>query len=77
MCTIIDGLLAGADIKEQSELDFVNAYSSDYLKNLTDGIASTHKPIIAAINGYAVRPCFPDLTVPRHFVPSDRLGTER
>ena len=47
--------LAGADIKEQSELDFVGAYSADYLKNLNDGIASTHKPIIGAINGYAVR----------------------
>ncbi|KAH0832321.1 ClpP/crotonase-like domain-containing protein [Lanmaoa asiatica] len=45
---------AGADIKEQSELDFVSAYNGDYLKNLNDGIASTHKPIIGAINGYAL-----------------------
>ncbi|KAF8557558.1 enoyl-CoA hydratase carnithine racemase [Imleria badia] len=45
---------AGADIKEQSGLDFVSAYNSDYLRNLADGIASIHKPIIAAINGYAL-----------------------
>jgi enoyl-CoA hydratase len=55
---------AGADIKEQRELDFISAYSTEYLKNLKDGISSIHKPIIAAINGYAVRALAP-LTVPR------------
>ncbi|KAF9230194.1 ClpP/crotonase-like domain-containing protein [Melanogaster broomeanus] len=45
---------AGADIKEQKELDFIGAYNTDYLKNLNDGMAATHKPIIAAVNGYAL-----------------------
>ncbi|KIJ61104.1 hypothetical protein HYDPIDRAFT_116359 [Hydnomerulius pinastri MD-312] len=45
---------AGADIKEQKELDFVGAYNTDYLKNLNDGIFAIHKPIIGAINGYAL-----------------------
>ncbi|KAF8133275.1 ClpP/crotonase-like domain-containing protein [Boletus edulis] len=45
---------AGADIKEQRDLDFVGAYSIEYLKNLKDGIESIHKPIIGAINGYAL-----------------------
>ncbi|KAI9464350.1 ClpP/crotonase-like domain-containing protein [Boletus coccyginus] len=45
---------AGADIREQRQLDFVGAYSSDYLQNINDGLASTHKPIIGAINGYAL-----------------------
>ncbi|KAG9315491.1 ClpP/crotonase-like domain-containing protein [Chiua virens] len=45
---------AGADIKEQRELDFISAYNADYLQNLNDGIASIHKPIIGAINGYAL-----------------------
>ncbi|KAG8214870.1 ClpP/crotonase-like domain-containing protein [Butyriboletus roseoflavus] len=45
---------AGADIKEQRELDFVSAYNGDYLKNLNDGMTCIHKPIIGAINGYAL-----------------------
>ncbi|KAH7885047.1 ClpP/crotonase-like domain-containing protein [Phlebopus sp. FC_14] len=45
---------AGADIKEQKELGFVGAYNTDYLKNLNDGIFAIHKPIIGAINGYAL-----------------------
>jgi enoyl-CoA hydratase len=49
-----DYLAAGADIKEQSELSFVNAYNQDYLKNLNDGFFAVHKPIIGVINGIAV-----------------------
>ncbi|EGN97897.1 hypothetical protein SERLA73DRAFT_182681 [Serpula lacrymans var. lacrymans S7.3] len=45
---------AGADIKEQKELSFVQAYSADYLKNLNDGLSSIHKPVIGVINGYAL-----------------------
>src|ERR1700710_1730412 len=40
-----DYLAAGADIKEQSELSFVNAYNQDYLKNLNDGFLAVHKPV--------------------------------
>lgn len=48
------GFCAGADIKEQSELSFVNAYNQDYLKNLNDGFFAVHKPIIGVINGIAL-----------------------
>jgi enoyl-CoA hydratase/carnithine racemase len=47
-------LTAGADIKEQSELSFVNAYNQDYLKDLNDGFFAVHKPIIGVVNGIAV-----------------------
>lgn len=33
----------------------MRAYNADYLKNLNDVVASTHIPIIGAVNGYAVR----------------------
>ena len=45
---------AGADIKELKELTFVNAYTTNFLKNLNDGLAAVRKPVIAAVNGYAV-----------------------
>lgn len=48
------GFCAGADIKEQSELSFVNAYNQDYLKNLNDGLFAVHKPIVGVINGVAL-----------------------
>jgi enoyl-CoA hydratase len=48
------GFCAGADIKEQSELSFVDAYNQDYLKNLNDGFFAVHKPIIGVINGIAL-----------------------
>jgi enoyl-CoA hydratase/carnithine racemase len=54
--------LAGADIREQKELDFVRAYNTDYLKNLNDGIVAIHKPVIGAINGYAVSFPFKSMT---------------
>ncbi|KAG1761054.1 ClpP/crotonase-like domain-containing protein [Suillus occidentalis] len=48
------GFCAGADIKEQSELSFVNAYNQDYLKDLNDGFFAVHKPIIGVVNGIAL-----------------------
>ncbi|CAE6523788.1 unnamed protein product [Rhizoctonia solani] len=45
---------AGADIKELEKLTFVNAYMGNFLQSLADGIAAARKPIIAAVNGYAL-----------------------
>jgi enoyl-CoA hydratase len=47
-------LTAGADIKEQSELSFVDAYNQDYLQDLNNGFFAVHKPIIGVIDGVAV-----------------------
>ncbi len=48
-------LLAGADIQEMKQLTFVKAYTNNFLADLDNGIKAIRKPIIAAINGYAVR----------------------
>lgn len=48
-------LLAGADIKEIASLSFPSLYMQDYLRGVSEGISSFKKPIIAAVNGHAVR----------------------
>lgn len=45
---------AGADIKELEKLTFVDAYMGNFLQSLADGIAAARKPVIAAVNGYAL-----------------------
>ncbi|CAE6419304.1 hypothetical protein ACGC1H_001892 [Rhizoctonia solani] len=45
---------AGADIKELEKLTFVNAYMGNFLQSLADGIAAARKPVLAAVNGYAL-----------------------
>lgn len=44
---------AGADIKEMKELDFVSNYKSNFLNDWT-GITLIRKPVIAAVNGFAL-----------------------
>lgn len=44
---------AGADIKEMQALDFVDAYVGDFLGGW-DEVASTRKPVIAAVSGFAL-----------------------
>lgn len=44
---------AGADIKEMQSLDFVDAYLGDFLGGWDD-VASTRKPVIAAVSGFAL-----------------------
>ncbi len=44
---------AGADIKEMQAIDFVDAYLSDFISGW-DAVASTRKPIIAAVSGFAL-----------------------
>lgn len=44
---------AGADIKEMVNKDFVDCYTGDFLNNWTD-VAKFKKPVLAAVNGYAL-----------------------
>lgn len=44
---------AGADIKEMKDKSFPNTYSTSMLSHW-DNITSIKKPIIAAVNGYAL-----------------------
>jgi len=44
---------AGADIKEMKDLSFPGTYTSGFLKGW-DAVANTRKPIIAAVNGFAL-----------------------
>ena len=44
---------AGADIKEMEKKEFSDVYSSNFLNNWTR-LADTRKPVIAAVNGFAV-----------------------
>jgi len=44
---------AGADIKEMADKQFPEVYTTDFLADWTK-VASTRKPVIAAVNGYAL-----------------------
>jgi enoyl-CoA hydratase len=44
---------AGADIKEMQEIDFVEAYVNDFISGW-EAIATTRKPMIAAVSGFAL-----------------------
>jgi len=56
-CVVLTGstkaFAAGADIKEMSELSFRDTYTNKLFAN-ADRILSIQKPIIAAVNGYAL-----------------------
>jgi len=45
---------AGADIKELMNLTHMTAYMGNFLQSVADGIAAIRKPVIAAVNGYAL-----------------------
>lgn len=47
-------VLAGADIKEMKDRQFIENYVEDFLGHWTQ-ITKIRKPIIAAVNGFAVR----------------------
>ncbi|WP_170418174.1 enoyl-CoA hydratase [Ruegeria atlantica] len=57
-CIVITGsdkaFAAGADIKEMSEMSFVDVYSSNLFGSLNDRVCAIRKPIIAAVAGYAL-----------------------
>ncbi|KAJ1903188.1 putative enoyl-CoA hydratase, mitochondrial [Coemansia sp. S100] len=45
---------AGADIKEMKDTEFVNNYKGNFLGHWVEQISKMRKPIIAAVNGYAL-----------------------
>jgi len=56
-CIILTGsekaFAAGADIKEMSEMSFVDVFTNNLFADTNDRIAAIRKPIIAAVAGYA------------------------
>jgi enoyl-CoA hydratase len=57
-CVVITGsekaFAAGADIKEMSDLSFAEVFATNLFANATDRLAGIRKPVIAAVNGYAL-----------------------
>ncbi|MES0826745.1 enoyl-CoA hydratase [Ruegeria sp. SCP11] len=57
-CIVITGsdkaFAAGADIKEMSELSFVDVFDGNLFGDLNERIGAIRKPIIAAVGGYAL-----------------------
>ncbi|KAF2200920.1 ClpP/crotonase [Delitschia confertaspora ATCC 74209] len=45
---------AGADIKEMKDLTFSSAYGRDFIESWSDLITFLKKPLITAVNGYAL-----------------------
>ncbi|KAI9468808.1 putative enoyl-CoA hydratase, mitochondrial [Coemansia sp. RSA 989] len=45
---------AGADIKEMKDTEFIANYKNNFLAHWTEQISRMRKPIIAAVNGYAL-----------------------
>ncbi|KAF2267926.1 ClpP/crotonase [Lojkania enalia] len=45
---------AGADIKEMKDLTFANAYGADFIESWSDLVSFLKKPLITAVNGYAL-----------------------
>jgi enoyl-CoA hydratase len=57
-CIVVTGsekaFVAGADIKYMAPLDFVQSYKGNLWSDLNDVVVQIRKPIIAAVNGYAL-----------------------
>ena len=57
-CIVITGskkaFAAGADIKEMRELSYMEAYYNDFITRNWERAARTRKPLVAAVNGYAL-----------------------
>lgn len=45
---------AGADIKEMADLDFAQAYRTEFITATWEELTRTRKPVIAAVNGFAL-----------------------
>jgi len=45
---------AGADIKEMADKTFNDAYMGDFISGPWDRIATCHKPVVAAVQGFAL-----------------------
>lgn len=48
-------LVAGADISEMAPKEFAECYKENYLEPWTSMFRSFKKPVIAAVNGFAVQ----------------------
>ena len=46
--------VAGADIKEMKDLTFSSAYSNDFIEMWSSMSSTIKKPVISAVNGYAL-----------------------
>jgi len=57
-CLVLTGagkaFAAGADIKEMAALDFATAYRTDFITATWEELTRTRKPVIAAVNGFAL-----------------------
>jgi len=57
-CIVLTGsekaFAAGADIKEMSEMSFVDVFTTNLFADANDRISAVRKPIIAAVSGYAL-----------------------
>ncbi|NKX73541.1 enoyl-CoA hydratase [Rhodobacteraceae bacterium R_SAG3] len=57
-CIVLTGsekaFAAGADIKEMSEMSYVDVFTSNLFADTNDRISAIRKPIIAAVSGYAL-----------------------
>ncbi|WP_299662544.1 enoyl-CoA hydratase [uncultured Ruegeria sp.] len=57
-CIVITGsdkaFAAGADIKEMSEMTYVDVFNINLFADANDRVSATRKPIIAAVAGYAL-----------------------
>lgn len=57
-CIVLTGsekaFAAGADIKEMSEMSYVDVFTSNLFADANDRICAIRKPIIAAVAGYAL-----------------------
>lgn len=57
-CIVITGsekaFAAGADIKEMASRDYMDVFKEDFITANWEEVSRTRKPIIAAVNGYAL-----------------------
>lgn len=57
-CMVLTGsekaFAAGADIKEMASQDYVEVFKEDFITGNWEEVSRTRKPVIAAVNGYAL-----------------------
>lgn len=54
---VLSALIAGADIKEMQNRTFQECYGGNFLAHW-NRVSTVKKPVIAAVNGFAVGKCF-------------------